>query len=210
MGLLDRVSKSLGNSPVGKTADLVDDLWDKRKEIVTAVRWVADHGDDLVAFMHHIPDLLAKVGGAMDAAGKAAHTASGFLGLLDGFDGTDSKHGLLSIDLKPKADDGEATVAHLAHEAGTSLHRAQGQIGSVSTMLSQLGEQFGDIPLVGGRIADKAAEGSGVILQFSDEMADISAKLAHLAKRVGVVSHHLNDVGNGLIDSSKMLKSLAS
>ena len=207
MGLLDRLSKTVGGAitsasknaggvigaDVGKTADLVSDLWDKRDEILHAISWVKDHGDDLIHFMQHVPELLGKVGDAMDGAGKAAHTASGFLGLVG-----------------HPAEDGGDTVANLAHLAGSSLSRAQTHIGSVAKVLAEIGEHFDGIPLVGKAVSDKTNEGSHLIGSFSAEMSDIAQKLAHLAERVGVVSGHLGHVGNGLVDSSTMLKSLTT
>jgi hypothetical protein len=195
MGFLDQLNKGLGSAldktGISKSKDLVEDLWDKRAEILHAIAWVRDHGEDLVHFMQHVPELLGKVGDAMDGAGQAAHTASGFLGIVG----------------KP-AHDGGATVSHLAGQAGDSLGRAQAHIGSVAKVLSDLAGHFGDVPLIGEAIAGKTNEGSHLIGNFSDEMADIAKKLGHLAERVGVVSGHLHHVGNGLVESSTMLKSL--
>ena len=199
MGLLDQLNNglggALGKTGLGKSKDLVEDLWDKRDEILHAIAWVNDHGDDLIKFMQHVPELLGKVGDAMDGAGQAAHTASGFLGI---------------VGKASSADDGGSTVSHLAGEASDSLVRAQGHIGSVAKVLNDLATHFDEVPLIGEAISGKTKEGSHLIGGFSDEMADIAQKLGHLAERVGVVSSHLHHVGNGLVESSTMLKSLTT
>jgi methyl-accepting chemotaxis protein len=190
MGLFDGLGKALGADGLGKVTDLVNDLWDKREDIVHAIGWVKDHGDDLVRFMQHLPETLGKVGDSMDTAGKAAHTASGFLGSVGGGgDGT--------------------TVADLAQAAGEALVRAQGQIGSVANVLGNIGGHFEGVPLLGSA-AKEMTHGAGFLSSFTDEMSDIAAKLASLAERVGVVSGHLADVGSGLSDSSSTLKSFTS
>jgi hypothetical protein len=190
MGLFDGLGKALGADGLGKVTDLVNDLWDKREDIVHAIGWVKDHGDDLVRFMQHLPETLGKVGDSMDTAGKAAHTASGFLGSVGGGgDGT--------------------TVADLAQAAGEALVRAQGQIGSVANALGNIGGHFEGVPLLGSA-AKEMTHGAGFLSSFTDEMSDIAAKLASLAERVGVVSGHLADVGSGLSDSSSTLKSFSS
>jgi hypothetical protein len=190
MGLFDGIGKALGTDGLGKVTDLVNDLWDKREDIVHAIGWVKDHGDDLVKFMQNLPDMLGKVGDSMDAAGKAAHTASGFLGNT--------------------ADSGDSsTVANLTQAAGEALARAQSQIGSVASVLGNLGGHFDGVPLL-GNAAKEMHNGAGMLSGFTDEMADIAGKLSSLAERVGVVSGHLADVGSGLSDSSSTLKSFSS
>jgi hypothetical protein len=168
MGLFDGIGKALGTDGLGKVTDLVNDLWDKREDIVHAIGWVKDHGDDLVKFMQHLPELLSKVGDSMDNAGKAAHTASGFLGSTN-----------------TAGDDN--TVASITHAAGEALTRAQSQIGSVAHSLTSLSSHFDGVPLLGGA-AKEVKNGASFLGGFSDEMADIATKLASLAERVGDVS----------------------
>ena len=187
MGIFDGLGKALGADGIGKVTDLVDDLWDKRGDIVNAIGWVKDHGDDLVRFMQNLPEILDKVGDSMAKAGEAAQSASGFLGTGVG------------------TGDG-STVANLTHAAGETLGRAQSQIGSVADVLANLGGYFDGVPLL-GKAAGEMRDGAGKLGGFGDEMADIAAKLARLAERVGEVSGNLADVGSGLADSSTTLKS---
>lgn len=188
MGILNGIGKAVGkDSSLGKVTDLVDDLWDKRSDIVHAIGWVKDNGDDLVRFMQNLPQMLGNVGDSMDSAGRAAHAASGFLGTANTpGDGT--------------------TVADLTKSAGEALARAQGQIGSVAKVLGNLGDQFDGVPLL-GRAAGEMRDGAGMLGGFTDEIQEIAAKLVSLAERVGTVSGHLDDVGKGLSQSSSTLKS---
>ncbi len=192
MGLFDKlggaVSGAMGDGGIGKVTDLVNDLWDKRDDIISAIGWVKDHGDDLVNFMQKLPSMLGEVGGSMDTAGKAAHTASNFLV------GT--------------AEAGGSSVQELMGLAASALGRAQDQIGSTAQTLLQLGSQFDNVPLL-GQPAAKVREGAGFIVSMTSELAEIGQKLAELGSRLGDVGHNLNDVGDGLSRSGSTLRGFA-
>jgi ABC-type transporter Mla subunit MlaD len=66
MGFLDSITKK---NPFG---DLIDD-------VNHVIRFVKDHGDDLIKMMREIPEVLGHLGAGLSAAGGAAGTAAHFL-----------------------------------------------------------------------------------------------------------------------------------
>lgn len=215
MGLLDELGKVVGGTAAGKVADLVDDLWESRKQVLATVgyvrdngdellvmarwvgehgddllavsRWVQDHGDDLARLLQQLPTLLGQASDGMDTAGRAVRAAAAFL----------------------TGDGDGVSVRDVSDLAAGALARAEAQIRATASMFTTLGDQFDALPLM-DRPAAKIREGARSVGGFATEMTELARKLAQLGSKVTDAGFDLSGMGDGLVASAAALASLPS
>lgn len=78
---------SLAGLDADRVKDVVAAIWDHKDEVAGAVRFVREHGDDLVALAARLPALLAKVADQLreigDLVERAGHGLAGTAAKLE-------------------------------------------------------------------------------------------------------------------------------
>ena len=162
---------------LGDALDLVRDHGD---ELLDALKWLRDHGDELVSLADRIPGILGRSGAALETAGKATATASGFLaGSRDGVDAQD----LLKI------------VAEALDDCVDQLQAVSRGFDTIGDKL----EAFG----IGGQVSDSSNRIQGVATSLdtaSDRLRKLGVLMGRTGRQLSTVGDDLGSSGQALVE----------
>lgn len=180
------VPQAFAGLDVGKLDDLVSSVWDHKDDVAGAVRFVRDHGDDLIALAAKLPELLAS---AATALGEAATDTRATASFLTGGSGGGSGG----------SGGAESGVKALAQQAGHALDACRSELNAARGMLEKLAEALHGVPLIGAAattLQDGAAHFDGV----GDQLAVVAEQLRSIGSLV-------DSAGEGLSRTADKLES---
>ena len=193
----DLLKQFSGGTDFRKFGAVVDSVWDQRDSLGDAIEFFAanrdqmtkalgfmhDHGDEILELIRAVPDILGQAGAGIEAAGKAATTASRFL-----------------------SGDGDSLTADRALTAASAtLDRCQGLVGDVARLVAAIGDRFSGIPFV-GEATEVLRQGGQCVDDVARQLGDASTMIGRLGTQLGEAGSDLNQAGQQLASSGAALR----
>jgi ABC-type transporter Mla subunit MlaD len=163
--------------------DAVGSMIGSTDDVASAVRFVSEHGDDIVDLIRRLPELLASTAEALTDASDDVAGAAAFL--------TGGKD--------PKGRSTGAGVQALASTAGEALDACREELGSAKDLLETVGSQFDKLPIPDGGIGDRIGDAAARFDRVGDRLGDVAAQLRQLGDAV-------DRAGQGLADTAAKLE----
>lgn len=173
---------------LGKVKDVVGAVAGSGDEVASAVKFVAEHGDDLIDLLGRLPELLTATSSALSEAGDDVASAAKF---LTGGRG---------------AGDGVQAVANLAGEA---LDTCREELGSATRLLDTVGKQFDKLPIPDGGIGERITDAAERFDSVGDRLAEVAEQLRKLGDSVDKAGHGLARTAKKLDAGGKTLGKLS-
>lgn len=174
---------------LGKVKDMVGAVAGSGDEVAAAVKFVAEHGDDLIDLLGRLPELLEATSSALTEAGDDVASAARF---LTGGRG---------------AGDGVQAVADLA---GDALDTCREELGSATRLLDTVGKQFDKLPIPDGGIGDRITDAAERFESVGDRLGEVAEQLRKLGDSVDKAGHGLARTAGKLEAGGKTLGALSN
>ena len=139
-------------------------------DVAGAVRFVAEHGDDVVDFVQRLPELLASTASALS---EAADDVAGAASFLTG---------------SPGKSDGVKAVAEVAGEA---LDTCREELASAQKLLASVSQQFAKLPIPDGGIGERIGDAAERFDRVGDRLAEVATQLRKMGVSVDNAGHGL-------------------
>ena len=203
--------QSLAGLDADRVKDVVAAVWDHKDEVAGAVRFVREHGDDLVALAARLPALLAEAAEGLAGAGADARSAAAFL----------------------TGDGGKGGVKALAELAGDALQKCREELTAARGLLDDLGGELDRVPipsvrptysdvlghklitgldLTDGRLLEQAGkqvrEGAARFDGVGEQLAKVADQLREIGALVERAGHGLAGTAAKLESGGKSLATL--
>ena len=181
-GKNEQIQSFAGVDP-DRVKDVVAAVWDHKDEVAGAVRFVREHGDDLVALAARLPALLAAAAEGLAGAGADARAAAAFL----------------------TGEAGKGGVKALAELAGDALEQCRTELAAARGLLDDLGGELDRVPIPSVRPTYSDVLGHKLITGL--ELAD-SKLLEQAGKRVREGAARFDGVGEQLAKVADQLREI--
>lgn len=167
-----------------RVKDVVSAVWDHKDEVAGAVRFVREHGDELVALAAKLPELLAKAAEGLAGAGADARAAAEFL----------------------TGEGGKGGVKALAELAGDALDACRTELAAARGLLDDLGRELDGVPIPSVRPTYSEVLGHKLItgLELADgklleeagkRVKEGAARFDGVGEQLAAVAHQLREIG---------------
>jgi ABC-type transporter Mla subunit MlaD len=176
--------QGIGGFGINDLRDAVGQVVGSGDDVAAAVKFVAEHGDDLVDFVKRLPDLLDSTAGALTEAGDDVASAAAFL--------TGGKG----------SGDGVSALADLA---GDALDTCRQELGSAQQLLDTVADQFDKLPIPDGGIGEKIGDAAQRFDRVGDRLAEVAQQLRKLGGAVDQAGHGLARTADKLDRGGKAL-----
>ncbi|MEM7340322.1 MAG: hypothetical protein AAF467_16815 [Actinomycetota bacterium] len=181
--------QGLGGFDLSDVSDAVGAMVGSSDDVAAAVRFVAEHGDDLVDLVGRLPELLASTAQALTEAGNDVSSAATFL---------------------TGGDDADDGVKNLAQVAGEALDACRRELGSAKRLLDTVGGAFEKLPIPDGGIGEKVADAAERFDAVGDRLADVADQLRKLGIAVDKAGHGLANTAEKLDRGGRALDTFSS
>lgn len=172
-----------GFAGLGDMKDAVGAVLGSTDDVTAAVKFVAEHGDDIVALVRQLPALLESTSAALTDASDDVASAAAFL-----TGGKDAK-----------GRDAGAGVQSLAEVAGDALEACREELGSAKDLLEVVGRQFERLPIPDGGIGERVSDAATRFDRVGDRLGEVARQLRSLGLAV-------DRAGQGLADTAAKLE----
>lgn len=139
-------------------------------DVAGAVRFVAEHGDEIIDFLQRLPELLASTSSALGEAADDVAAAAAFL--------TGS----------PGKGDGVKAVAEVA---GDALDTCRSELASAQKLLAAVSKQFDKLPIPDGGIGERIGDAAERFDRVGDRLAEVATQLRKMGVSVDEAGHGL-------------------
>ena len=148
---------------LGDVKDAVGAVMGSSDDVAAAVKFVTEHGDDLIDFVQQLPELLASTASALT---EAADDVAGAANFLTG---------------APGKGDGVKAVAEVA---GDALDVCRKELASAQNLLGAVAKQFSKLPIPDGGIGDRIADAAGKFDLVGGRLAEVATQLRKMGDSV--------------------------
>ncbi|MGI9605622.1 MAG: hypothetical protein ACR2P0_05735 [Acidimicrobiales bacterium] len=182
------------NALFGVTADQLKDLAGDvvgggGNDITDAVKFVAQHGDDLIDLVGRLPELLSSTASALTEAADDVGAAAAFL-----TGGRNAGPG----------------VQKLAEVASDALDTCRDELADAEALLRNVAGKFDRIPMVGDDIGEAMGDVAKRFDTVGDRLAQVAVQLRKLGGAVDSAGHGLSRTAAKLDTGGKALSGLGS
>ncbi len=171
--------KDLAGSVVGDAGD---------SDVLKAVAFVRDHGDDVIDLVGRLPELLASTSSALTDAADDVSSAAAFL-----TGGRDSGPG----------------VQRIAELAGDALETCRSELADAEGLLKDVAGMFDRVPMVGDDIRDLMESVAKRFDTVGDRLAEVAVQLRGLGGAVDSAGHGLSRTAAKLDSGGRALASFS-